>query len=347
MTMKFREQYWKYTLIASLVVIAIILFVEFRPFLSGILGACTIYVLVRKQMFFLTDKKHIKKSIAATLILVEAILFFLIPAFFIVWIIVGQVENIDINTAELLKTVQHFIELVKHKTGYDLIQKENLTAVASFSTQVGQKILSEITNFGVNTLVMLFFLYFMLVGNKEMEEYIRTLLPFNDANKSYVMGKVRVMVVSNAVGIPLLALIQGFFATVGYVIFDVPSPFIFGFITCFATIIPFVGTALIWAPLAIYLALTGDWVNAIGLTAYALIIISNIDNLIRLMLQKKMADIHPLITVFGVFIGLSTFGFWGVIFGPLLLSVFFLFLDIFKTEYLGKKDDEDQVLLKM
>lgn len=337
MAISFKEQYWKYTLIAGIIIIGVILFIEFQPFLSGILGACTIYVLVRKQMTYLTDKKHIKKSIAATLILVEAILCFSIPAFFVVWLTAEQVQNIDINTAELLKTAQHFIDLVKEKIGYDLIQKENLSAVATYSTQIGQKILGEITSFGVNTLVMLFFLYCMLLNNKEMEDYVRTILPFNDKNKSYVMGKVRVMVVSNAVGIPLLAIIQGIFATVGYMIFGAPSPFLFGFITCFATIIPFVGTALIWVPLAAYIALTGDWMNAIGLTIYALVVISNIDNLVRFMLQKKMADIHPLITVFGVIIGLSIFGFWGVIFGPLLLSVFFLFLDIFKTEYLEDK----------
>lgn len=339
MAINFKEQYWKYTLITSLIVIGIILFIQFQPFLSGILGACTVYVLVRKQMSYLTEKKKMKNSIAAALILIETILCFFVPAALVVWLIVGQIQNIDINTSELLQTAQHFIEMIKHKTGYDLIQKENLATAATYSTQIGQKVLGEISGFVINALVMLFFLYFMLLGHKQMEEYVRTILPFNDRNKSYVMSKVRVMVVSNAVGIPLLAVIQGVFATIGYMIFGAPSPFLFGFITCFATIIPFVGTALIWLPLALYIGLTGDWVNAIGLAVYALVVISNIDNLIRFVLQKKMADIHPLITVFGVIIGLSLFGFWGVIFGPLLLSVFFLFLDIFKSEYLDNKQN--------
>lgn len=63
------------------------------------------------------------------------------------------------------------------------------------------------------------------------------------------------------------------------------------------------------------MTLTGDWVNAAGLTAYALIIITNVDNLIRFILQKKMADTHPLITIFGVIIGLSLFGFRGLSLG--------------------------------
>ena len=123
-------------------------------------------------------------------------------------------------------------------------------------------------------------------------------------------------------------------ALIGYWIFNVPSPFLFGFLTCFATIIPVVGTALVWFPLALYMALTGDWVNALGLTAYALIVVTNVDNLIRFVLQKKMADTHPLITIFGVIIGLSLFGFMGIIFGPLLISIFILCFNIFKEKYL-------------
>lgn len=77
-------------------------------------------------------------------------------------------------------------------------------------------------------------------------------------------------------------------------------------------------------PIAIYMALIGNWLQAIGLAAFGALVISQLDNLIRFIIQKKMADIHPLITIFGVVIGLSLFGFMGVIFGPLLLSLFFL-----------------------
>ncbi len=137
-----------------------------------------------------------------------------------------------------------------------------------------------------------------------------------------------------AIGIPLLAVIQGGIATLGYYLFDVPSALLFGFLTCFATVIPIVGTALVWFPLAAYLALSGDWTHAAGLLLYCGLIVTNIDNLIRFILQKKMADTHPLITIFGVVIGLSLFGFMGVIFGPLLLSIFILCVNIFKTQYL-------------
>lgn len=163
-----------------------------------------------------------------------------------------------------------------------------------------------------------------------MEQYVNDLLPFNDDNTQNVIHEINMIVRSNAIGIPLLAVIQGGVAMIGYWIFGAPNILFAGFLTCFASIIPMVGTALVWFPIAVYMALIGNWVQAIGLAIYGGAVISQLDNLIRFIIQKKMADIHPLITVFGVVIGLSLFGFMGVIFGPLLLSLFFLFVDMFK-----------------
>ena len=77
--MNVKEQYWKYSLVTIIVVLGTILFVEFIPFLGGILGACTIYILVRKQMLYLTEKKHLRRSFVAVILLLETILCFLIP----------------------------------------------------------------------------------------------------------------------------------------------------------------------------------------------------------------------------------------------------------------------------
>ena len=174
----------------------------------------------------------------------------------------------------------------------------------------------------------------MLIGGRKMERYIYEILPFHRTDKRNVMQEIFIIVRSNAIVIPLLAIIQGGIALFGYYIFGAPNPFIMGILTCIATIMPIIGTALVWAPLVVYMMIIGDWGNAIGLLLYSVLVITNIDNLARFMLQKKIADIHPLITIFGVVIGISLFGFMGVIFGPLLISVFILCVNIFKEEYL-------------
>lgn len=288
-------------------------------------------------MFALTEKKKMGRSIAATLILLEAILCFLIPLSFAVWLLIEELQGINLNLGASIQSIQEIIAQIKERTGYNVLSSDNLVSVASYLPKIGQMLIGSVSSFAINSVVMLFVLYFMLIGGRKMESYLYDLLPFSNNNKNDVLDQINVMVRSNAIGIPVLASVQGIFATIGYIIFGVPDPVLFGFLTCFATIIPLVGTMFIWLPLAIYLAITGDWLNAAGLAVYALIVISNIDNLVRFILQKKIADTHPLITVFGVVIGLPVFGFWGVIFGPLFLSMFILLVDIFKREYLNNK----------
>lgn len=333
--MNVKEQYWKYSLITIILVLGVILFVKAIPFLGGILGAFTIYILVRRQLVYLTEKRQLKRSLASLLLLGEAILCFLIPISLTVWLVINKLQSVNLDPNVLLSTGQHISDLVEEKTGYNILDKGNLLNVVSILPRIGQVLMGSIGSFTVNIVVLLFVLYFMLIGGRKMENYIYSILPFNSVNKASVLKEIKMIVTSNAIGIPLLAIIQGLVALIGYFIFQTPDPFLFGFLTCIATIIPIIGTALVWFPLAVYMALTGDWLNAIGIAAYALIVITNVDNLIRFILQKKMADTHPLITIFGVVIGLSLFGFMGIIFGPLLLSVFILCVDIFRKEYLA------------
>ena len=299
--MSTKEQYWKYSLITIIIGLGIILFRQITPFLGGLLGALTIYILVRRQMIYLSEKRKMKRSIAATIITAEAILCFLVPLALVVWLAVINLQNINLDPQAIIAPFEEAAAVIKAKTGYN---------------------------------VLVFVLYFMLMGGKKMERYVNELLPFNEANTQDVVHEINMIVRSNAIGIPLLAIIQGGVAMIGYWIFGAPNILFSGFLTGFASVVPMVGTALIWVPIAIYMALIGNWFQAIGLAIFGALVISQLDNLIRFIIQKKMADIHPLITIFGVVIGLSLFGFMGVIFGPLLLSLFFLFVNMFKKGYL-------------
>lgn len=332
--MKENKLYWKYALIIVVITLGVIIFFKMIPYLSGILGAFTIYVLLRKQLVYLTEKKRMKRTLAAVFLLIETILLFLIPLSLLAWMLLDKVDGISIDQSALVSSTEHITDLIHQKTGYNVLSENNLSAIVNFLTQVGQALVSSFGSFVMNLFILIFVLFFMLSGGNKMEKYVYSLLPFSDKNKTYVLKEIYNIVKANALGIPLLAVIQGGIAMAGYFIFGVPNAFFWGVITCFTTIIPIVGTALVWVPLSIYFALLGSWPQAIGLLAYTSIIVTNVDNLIRFMLQKQMADTHPLVTVFGVFIGLSLFGFMGVIFGPLLLSFFALCVDICKREYL-------------
>lgn len=335
--MSVKEQYWKYSLVAILLILGVTLTKEFTPFLGGILGAFTIYVLLRKQLFFLTERKRWNKSLVALLLLLETILCFLVPLSLAVWLFIVEIQGFNLDTGAFITQMESLIDLVKEKTAYNILDKGNLASIIAALPKIGQWLMSGISGFVINIVMLLLVLYFMLVSGRDMEKYVREILPFSKENKRIVLNELNILVKANALGVPLLAVIQGFVAFGGYIIFGAPSPIVFAFLTCFATIVPLLGTGLVWFPLSLYLIITGDWVNGLGLMAYSLIILTNIDNLIRFVLQKKLADTHPLITIFGVIIGLSLFGFMGVIFGPILLAGFILCFNIFKVEYLEGK----------
>ena len=338
--MSVQEKYWKYSLIAIILILGLVIFIKITPFMGGLLGAITIYTLLRNQMRYFTLKRRWRRSVAAILLLLETVLFFLIPLSLAVWLVINKVQSINLDPQAFIGPVEQFAALIRERTGYDVLANDNLSSVVSFLPKLGQGLMGGISSFVVNVFVLIFVLYFMLIGGDKMESYVNDLLPFNSTNKKHILNEINMIVKSNAIGIPLLAVIQGGIAMIGYYVFQAPGPLLLGFLTCFATIIPIVGTALVWFPIVIYMGLSGDWVHAVGLLAYAALVITQVDNLIRFMLQKKMADTHPLITIFGVVIGLSLFGFMGVIFGPLLLAVFILCVNIFKTQYLEGKTDK-------
>lgn len=334
--MSFREKYWRYSLFVLLVGLGVTIFVKLTPFLGGLLGAATIYVLLRGQMWYLSERKHWRRSLAASLLMAEAVFLFLIPVSLVIWMLVVRIQDITLDPQSVVTPLRHAAFLIRQRTGYDLWQESNLQSLLAWLPKIGQWIVGSIADFALNLVVLLFVLYFMLIGGGRMEDYVREILPFNRTTGRKVMREIRMIVRSNAIGIPLLAIVQGIVAYAGYLIFGAPSPLFWGVVTCFATIIPIIGTGLVWVPLAGYMALDGHWGPAIGLCAYGMIVVTHVDNVVRFVMQKKLADTHPLVTIFGVFIGLSLFGFMGVIFGPLMLAMFIFCVDVFKKSYLEK-----------
>lgn len=334
-----REQYWRYSLFVLILGLGATIFVELIPFLGGLLGAVTIYVLLRGQMSHLTEERRWRRSVAASVLLVEAILCFLVPISLIVWLLVDKIQDLTLDPQSLLDSVKHVADLIRDRTGYNLWKDVNVSSLVGYLPRLGQWVLKGIMSFIVNIIVLLFVLYFMLIGGRRMEAYGQDILPFNRSLSISVMREIHMIVRSNAIIIPLLAVAQGFVAYLGYLAFGVAVPLFWGVLTCFATVIPIVGTALIWVPIAGVMILEGRLGPGIGLLLFGSLVITQVDNVMRFVTQKKMADTHPLITIFGVVIGLSLFGFMGVIFGPLLLAMFAFCVDIFKRKYIDCPSD--------
>jgi predicted PurR-regulated permease PerM len=171
-----------------------------------------------------------------------------------------------------------------------------------------------------------------------MEKWLNKFIPFKQENINRLAAETRTMVTANAIGIPVISIIQGIVATIGYWIFGVHEIALWGFLTGVFAFFPIIGTMVIWAPLVIYLYAVGlNW-QATGLMIYSFAVTGNVDYLTRLTLMRRMADVHPLITVIGVIVGLGLFGFVGIIFGPLLLSYIIVLVKIYMNEFVDDRD---------
>ena len=143
------------------------------------------------------------------------------------------------------------------------------------------------------------------------------------------------IVKANALGIPLISIIQGLTATLGYFIFGVNEWALWGFLTGVFAFFPVVGTMLVWVPLVIYTYVSGHTGMAVGLGLYSIIITGNVDYIARVTLLRRLGNVHPVITILGVIVGLGLFGFVGLIFGPLLENYVVVFFDIYMNEFIN------------
>ncbi|NLJ00433.1 MAG: AI-2E family transporter [Bacteroidales bacterium] len=333
----------KYILIGFILLLGLIIFRYTRPYMSGFLGAATLYIIVNGQQKYLTKKLNFKKSLSALLIVLEVLIFILLPLTGITFLVIDTFSGITIDPEAILRQVNDFVDSLEERLGFNFFTPENLAIIPRAGSNLLQVLGNSVYSFVINIIVILFVLYYMLFSNDEFERAIREILPFKEENKQILAEETRLIIQANAIGIPLLAIIQGFFAYLGYLFFGVENAILYAILTAFATILPIIGTMIVWAPISIGMMIGGDLVNGIGLLIYGFFIIGGVDNVARFLLQKKLADIHPLITVFGVLIGIPMFGFWGVIFGPLILSLFILFFNMYRHEYVAGSKAEPRV----
>ena len=164
-----RERYWRYSLVALILGMGVTVFIELIPFLGGLLGAATIYVLLRGQMIRLTEHRRWRRGPAAWLLLGEAVLCFLIPISGIVWLVVSKVQDVTLDPQSLIASVRDVTRVIRVRTGYDLWQESNLREILAYLPKLGQQLVEAIGSFAVNVVGLRFVLYFLLVGGGRME----------------------------------------------------------------------------------------------------------------------------------------------------------------------------------
>jgi predicted PurR-regulated permease PerM len=320
-------------LLLLIILLAFLLLQQLYIFLPGFLGAITLYILFRDSYYGLTLKKKWNKTLTALLFIFSSLIIIALPIYFSINLISNKASVVLSNPAELIADAKIVGQKIYEKIGIQLLSEENLAAAQKKLTTVVPAILNSSANILSNFAIMFFLLYFLLQNGRQVEKFLDKFIPLKEENVDLLGNETKNMVKANAIGIPVLAIIQGIIAAIGYSIFGVKDWGLWAFLTGVFSMVPIVGTAIIWIPLTLYLYAIDKSGAALGLLIYSAVLITNVDYVARLTILKRLMDVHPLVTIFGVIVGIGLFGFWGVIFGPLLISYFIILVKIYINEF--------------
>ncbi len=318
------------------------IFKQMLPYLSGVLGAITIYVLLRKPMSKLV-KKGWNPDLAVSLLLLASVIGILIPLAGIVMMLASKIKNTVKHSEKVIEAGKNQLSTLESRIGYDLTSQIDASGASSWLSDSLQKFAGGTFDIIIAIGLMYFMLYYMLTNRRQLRESLYEYIPIGNENLQMIGKDVQAMVRSNALGIPLVAAAQGIVALIGFLIFNIDQPFFWAVVVFVGSMIPFVGTIIGTLPVFILTLASGDDFKAWGVLLYGLIVVGSTDNLLRLFILKKLDNVHPLITLLGVIVGVPLFGFIGLIFGPLLISLFLIVLRIYKKEY-GQEASHEQQL---
>lgn len=330
-----------HSLLRQLFILTCILFLGYyilagmAPYLSGVFGAIIMFVLTKGWMRKLTEM-GVKRWLSALLLMLFTVVVVLLPITGIVLLLTSRVQEIIVNSDKYEQLLKKSIMDLEQYLNFDLTEHIKQINISSYVTKFLQGATDNTLNMTVVVGLFFFIFYFMLINYDTIKKVVREYIPMSDKNFERVSKESTEMIKSNAIAIPMVALCQGLVALVGFYIFGVQDPLFWFAVTTIGSVIPFVGTAIGFVPVVLILYTQGDIANALWLAAYGMIVVGSTDNVFRIFVQKSLAEIHPLVTLIGIIVGLPIFGFLGLVFGPLLISLFLLLTKIYKEEYYPK-----------
>lgn len=319
--------------LSGIVILGSFIVISLTGFIPAFLGAVIMYIICSPLMNYLHVSKKMNKGVSIFIVILLSFLVILVPIFSIANILISKISHLLSDNTEVFFRIHNANAYINEHFGFNIMTPENIVKAQEKLTAIIPNLLNETLSILADIAIMYFVLFYLLYTEHHIKNRIIRLFPYKEENAELFAKELITQTYSNVIGAPLLAIIQGIFSIVGFSIFGLNEPVFWGIICGFLSFIPFVGTALIWVPAGLVQLSVGESWQGIGLLIYGAVVITNVDNVFRFVLQKKIADVHPLVTVFGVIIGLNWFGLPGLIFGPILISYFLIMLRIYRLEF--------------
>lgn len=341
-----------YFLIACLVLLFVLLLKILSPFLTVIFVAGVLVIAFHPLYRWIRKLFRGWERSASLVMCLFVILVTAVP----VTLFVILLANEGVSTFELIQVkinsgifdkyfqwesggvffdLKNKIEAIVNLDGFDI--KENIIKFAhtlsTFLVSQTATFLKSISSLLVSIIMMLFVMFYFFKDGERIVDRIGNICPLPKIHESELFKKITGMVKAILIGVFLTAIVQGLIGGIGFAIGGVSNPVFWGTAIAFFSMVPMVGTALIWVPASIILALMGSYGTAIFIFLWGLLLIGTVDNVLKPYLIGGKAHTYPLMTFFVVLGGMWTMGFKGLIIGPLVLMVLMSFLHIYESEY--------------
>ena len=319
-------------LIACLLGLAGLILFGLGGYTTGFFGAGILYVVLRPWFEALVHQRGWNRQAVTLALVTFALVVIILPFSALTLLLVARIRAYSQDTRPLM----NLLHSIERKTGYTFTNEQNIHSLV----QQGMAWLSKqlpslaggLLDFTVVVGLMLFTLYFMYMEEPLFLRGLHRYLPFREATLAELGEALKNNVNANVLGQVLVSVVQAVLTGLMLWFFEVPDATFWGVVAFFMAFIPVLGTPLVWGPAALFKLAAGATGQGVGILLVGFIVVMNIDNLLRMLLARRIGNIHPLITLAGVVLGVELFGIMGLVIGPLLLSYFIVLMKVFERE---------------
>jgi len=307
------------------------LVIALAPYATGLIGIPVLYAVFAPVHVWLSLR--VRPKIAASLVVVLALFLIVVPGVSFAGLVVNQAQQITgsvVRNPILGRIAQ--LELGGIDIGPRIAELGAKIVGWLGSSAFG--LIGTATRLALNLTISLFGLFYLLLQPGETWEAVRPYIPFSAKNTEKLRQRFRDVTTSTIIGTGLTAAAQGAILGLAFWIVGLPNALFWGVVTMVFGILPIVGSGLVWVPAAIAL-LVASRPGAAALIALVGAFVGNVDYILRPMVFRRWANIHPLVTLVGALAGVPFFGILGLLIGPLALSYFFELVKMYREEYLS------------
>ena len=298
------------------------------PYLPGLIGAGITYVVALPVVNRLDPPRRSRIAPLATMFGVFVIL--VIPGLWLAAELLAQIPD----AAQSLQHSAALTRLMAMQLG-DLnvgsLLHQASSEIIGWSSRQTMTAISGAINSTINLIIALFGAYYLLTSSHELWEHAKAALPFPPPTSELLRTRFHQVTEAMLIGVVLTGAAQGTLVGVTFAALGIQQPILWGAVTAIASLMPMFGSALVWFPAVLILSAQDQTARAVILLLIGVVVISNIDNLLRLAVYRRVSKVHPMVTLVGAFAGVHAFGLAGLLLGPLVLSYLLELLKIYRT----------------